>query len=325
MPQPIRRRRRRRRRLNKRFLILVALLALLLVLLIVAIASCSGSSQPEETQPSQDTTPKIGWMEEDGKPYYLQADGTRATGWLELDGKRYLLDESGFPDAGWHEDNGSRYYIEASGELATGTITIDGVAYHFTSTGDPILLVNPWYAVPEGYEPDLVPLSIDISVENSQVDRSCYDALVAMINDCNKECPRLCVVSSYRTHEYQTNSYNRKVQSYLDQGYSQEEAEREAATIIAKPGTSEHQLGLAVDIVDTRDYSLDEKQASLPAQQWLMENSWKYGFVLRYPKGKIDVTGIIYEPWHYRYVGLEVAKELHDSGLTLEEYLQNLS
>ena len=80
-----------------------------------------------------------------------------------------------------------------------------------------------------------------------------------------------------------------------------------------------------MDIIDTRLWALEEEQADLPAQKWLMENSWKYGFILRYPKGKIDVTGIIYEPWHNRYVGLEVAKELHDSGLTLEEYLQNLS
>ena len=326
MQQPPRRRRRRRRRLNKRFLVLVACLAALLILMIVAIASCSGSSpEPEQTVSTEDTTPKVGWMEENGRRYYLNADGTRATGWLELAGKRYLLDEDGFTMYGWHEENGIRYYIKEDGAMATGTVLIDGVNHHFTSAGVPILLVNPWNEVPAGYEPDLVSLSIDISVENSQVDRSCYEALLAMINDCNKECPKVCVVSSYRTNEYQTNSYNRKVQHYLDQGYTQADAEKEAATIIARPGTSEHQLGLAVDIIDTRIWDLVEEQATLPAQQWLMENSWKYGFILRYPKGKIDVTGIIYEPWHYRYVGLEVAKELHDSGLTLEEYLKNLS
>ena len=133
------------------------------------------------------------------------------------------------------------------------------------------------------------------------------------------------MVSGYRTNDYQKNSYERKVQSYIDKGYSQEDAEKEAATIVARPGTSEHQLGLAVDIVDTRLWALEEEQANLPAQQWLMEHSWEYGFVLRYPKGKIDVTGIIYEPWHYRYVGKELAKELHDLGLTLEEYLDRLS
>ena len=325
MAQPVRRRRRRRRRLNKRFVFLVAALVLILILLIVAIVSCTGPSAPAETQPPVDTTPKTGWMEEEGKAYYLLSDGTRATGWLEVDGKRYLLSNEGYPMSGWQEENGSRFYILENGQLATGTVTIEGVTHHFTSTGAPILLVNPWNPVPDGYEPDLVPLSTDISVEGSQVDRSCYDALLAMINDCNKECPKVCVASSYRTHEYQTNSYNRKVQYYLDKGYSQADAEKEAATIIARPGTSEHQLGLAVDIIDTRIWDLVEEQETLPAQQWLMENSWKYGFILRYPKNKIDVTGIIYEPWHYRYVGVEVAKELHDSGLTLEEYLLRLS
>ncbi len=322
------RRRRRRRRLNPRFVILMAVLALLLILLISAIASCSKADPDPTNDPVGTTTdpaPQFGWMEEDGKIYYVNQDGSRPSGWFELDGKRYLLDEDGFVKPGWFQEGENTYYIKNDGAMATGTVQVDGVTYHFTSAGIPILLVNPWNPVPEGYEPDLVPLGMDVSVEGSQVDRSCYDALMEMINACNRTVPRVCVVSSYRTHEYQTNSYNRKVQSYLDKGMSQEQAEKEAATIIAKPGTSEHQLGLAVDIVDTRLWALEEEQENLPAQKWLMEHAWEYGFVLRYPKGKIDQTGIIYEPWHYRYVGKEVAKELHESGLTLEEYLQSIS
>ena len=327
MPQPPQRRRRRRwRRLNKRFLVLVALLAALVTFLICAVVSCSGSSdEPEKTIPTEDTTPKFGWMEENGKPYYLNPDGTRATGWLELDGKRYLLDEDGYPKTGWSEDPDNRYYIKADGSLATGTVEIDGVKYHFTSAGVPILLVNPWNPVPEGYTPDLVTMDTEYGKEGCQVDRSCYDALLTMMKDCNKACPRVYVISGYRSFEYQKNNYDRKVKYYLDQGYSQADAEKEAATVVAVPGTSEHHLGLAVDIIDTRIWDLVEEQETLPAQQWLMENSWKYGFILRYPKDKIDITGIIYEPWHYRYVGLDVAKEIHDSGLTLEEYLEKLS
>ena len=321
-------RRRRRRRLNPRFVMLMAVLVALLILLISVVVSCSKS----DPKPDKETTvttgapaPQFGWMEENGRRYYQNADGTRPTGWLELDGKRYLLDAEGFVKPGWYQENGNTYYIKEDGSMATGTVVIDGVNHHFTSAGAPILLVNPWNPVPDGYAPDLVSLGTDISVEGSQVDRSCYDALMEMINACNKAAPKVCVVSSYRTHEYQTNSYNRKVQSYLDKGYTQEDAEKEAATIIAKPGTSEHQLGLAVDIIDTRLWALEEEQETLPAQKWLMEHAWEFGFVLRYPKNKIDQTGIIYEPWHYRYVGKEVAKELHDSGLTLEEYLSNLS
>lgn len=321
-------RRRRRRRLNPRFLILVAAAAALLILLVCTVVSCSGSnpqSGGETTGSTAEPVPQFGWMEEDGRKYYVNQDGSRPTGWFELDGKRYLLDAEGFVKPGWFEENGTTYYIKEDGAMATGTVQIEGKNYHFTSAGVPILVVNPWNPVPEGYEPDLVSLSTDVSVEGSQVDRSCYDALMEMINACNKAAPRVCVVSSYRTHEYQTNSYNRKVQSYLDKGYTQEDAEKEAATIIAKPGTSEHQLGLAVDIIDTRLWALEEEQETLPAQKWLMEHSWEFGFILRYPKDKIEKTGIIYEPWHYRYVGKEVAKEIHDSGLTLEEYLENLS
>ena len=105
-------------------------------------------------------------------------------------------------------------------------------------------------------------------------------------------------------------------------GYDAEEADQKAATVVARPGTSEHELGLAVDIVDADYQQLDEGQASTPVQQWLMEHCWEYGFILRYPDGKSDLTGIIYEPWHYRYVGVETAQALRESGQCLEEYLQ---
>ena len=90
---------------------------------------------------------------------------------------------------------------------------------------------------------------------------------------------------------------------------------------MAVPGTSEHQLGLALDIVDRSNQNLDESQEDTAVQQWLMKHSWEYGFILRFPTGKSDVTGIIYEPWHYRYVGKEAAKEIYDRGICLEEYL----
>ena len=88
------------------------------------------------------------------------------------------------------------------------------------------------------------------------------------------------------------------------------------------PGTSEHQLGLAVDLVDASYQVLDEAQASTPAQQWLMAHCWEYGFILRYPAEKQDITGIIYEPWHYRYVGRDHAQAIRQSGQCLEEFLQ---
>ena len=131
--------------------------------------------------------------------------------------------------------------------------------------------------------------------------------------------PTIC--SSYRTQEKQEQLYQNKVDRLAAQGWSLEEAKVEAAKSVAIPGTSEHQLGLAVDIVDKHSQVLDNSQADTPAQQWLMEHSWEYGFILRYPEGKSEITGIIYEPWHYRYVGKEAAAEIHELGLCLEEYL----
>ena len=107
----------------------------------------------------------------------------------------------------------------------------------------------------------------------------------------------------------------------IREGYPENEVEDEAAKVVAYPGTSEHQLGLALDIVDVSYQQLDTEQENTPVQQWLMKNSWKYGFVLRYPTDKSDITGIIYEPWHYRYVGKEAAAEIYENKLCLEEYL----
>ena len=267
----------------------------------------------------------VGFTEVEGDRYYFDTEGCYLTGWQEVDGKRYYLGEDGVACTGWLQQEDAVYYLKEDGAMARGCVVIDGVNHYFTSTGAPILVLNPWNSLPEGYEPDLVELSSSYATANNRVDRSCYDALIKMMKACNKVCPQVCVLSAYRSVEQQTKNYNKKVNSYLKQGYSQEEAERLAAQVVAVPGTSEHHSGLAVDIIDTRLWALEEEQADLPAQQWLMEHCWEYGFILRYPKDKIDVTGIIYEPWHYRYVGLELAKELHDLGLTLEEYMTMLT
>ena len=183
---------------------------------------------------------------------------------------------------------------------------------------DPLLLVNPWNAVPEDYAVSLVSIG-----DGESVDQRCYGDLMQMLDDCavyGNAQPYVC--SSYRTNDTQTRLYQNKVDRLIAQGYSPSDARTEAAKAVAIPGTSEHQLGLAVDIVDLRYQVLDAGQEDTATQQWLMQNSWKYGFILRYPNDKTAVTGIIYEPWHYRYVGRENAKAIYESGLCLEEYLQ---
>lgn len=183
-----------------------------------------------------------------------------------------------------------------------------------------LTLVNPWNNVPENWQVD--PVSIG---NGHRVDRACYDDLMAMLEGCREAGHRPVVKSSYRTQATQKQLYENKVRQWIGYGYDEEAARKKAATIVAVPGTSEHQLGWAVDIVDDRYHGLNEKQATMPAQIWLMEHCWEYGFILRYPVDKSEVTGIIYEPWHYRYVGVELAMEMKDSGLCLEEYLEQLT
>ena len=118
--------------------------------------------------------------------------------------------------------------------------------------------------------------------------------------------------------------FNRKINQYKAKGYDDNEAYNIAKTIVAIPGTSEHNLGLAADIVTPSYQTLDEGFAQTEAFRWLSENAADYGFILRYPKGKGDITGIIYEPWHYRYVGQAAAKVITEQGICLEEYLHRI-
>ena len=179
-----------------------------------------------------------------------------------------------------------------------------------------LLLVNPWNPIPENYEPELTYL------RNGQaVDSRCYPELQQMMDDCRAAGFDPLICASYRTMEKQEALFEDKEARLIREGCPENEVEAEAAKVVAYPGTSEHQLGLALDIVDVSYQQLDTEQENTPVQQWLMKNSWKYGFVLRYPTDKSDITGIIYEPWHYRYVGKEAAAEIYENKLCLEEYL----
>ncbi len=324
---PVRRRRRRRRRkLNPRFFMMVGVLAVLLILLICLLSRCGNDQNPADSTTTSPTETQLphGWKEENGVRFFLGPDGTRLTGWQDIEGSRYFFDSNGELMTGWLVEGDRKFYLCENGAMARGRVEVDGQVQYFTADGAPIIYVNAENPIPEGYEPILEPLGLAISVEGSLVDTTCYEALVKMLTDCNKEAPTVCVVSSYRTVEQQTKNFNRKVETLKAQGMTEEQAKIEAAKVISVPGTSEHHLGLAVDIVDTRSWNLNEEQENLPGQKWLMNNCWRYGFILRYPVGTEEQTGIIYEPWHYRYVGTELAEELHKSGLTLDEYLKNL-
>ena len=183
---------------------------------------------------------------------------------------------------------------------------------------DLLMVVSAASPLPEGYVPIL-----DIVVGEYELDERCAAKCLQMIEDCQAAgmgLPMIC--SAYRTQEYQEMLYENKVVRVMQEDWlSYEDALIKAATVVAVPGTSEHQTGLAADIMDEVYPYLNEWQEHTQAQAWLMEHAPDYGFILRYPPEASDITGIVYEPWHYRYVGEKFAREITKRGLTLEEYV----
>ena len=169
-----------------------------------------------------------------------------------------------------------------------------------------LILVNPWNEIPEDYDIETA------DIEDGYVaDVRIQDALCEMLSDCRAAGYSPMIVSTFRTRETQQYLYDHTANK----------------SDTAVPGHSEHECGLAADIIDSgsagwSDPLIDE-QEDMPAQIWLMEHCQDYGFILRYPKDKEEITGIIYEPWHYRYVGKEHAANIMSNGLCLEEYLEN--
>lgn len=179
-----------------------------------------------------------------------------------------------------------------------------------------LTLVNDAHPMPEKYVPELAKLD----KENS-VDKRILKPLKKMLKDAEKAGVSLYVCSSYRSVERQQELYDVYMKKYVAAGKSQWEALKETREGTAYPGRSEHGIGLAVDIISNNYTKLDKKQQETKEAKWLAENCYKYGFILRYPVDKTDITGVIYEPWHYRYVGVEDATEIMKRGITLEEYL----
>ena len=180
-----------------------------------------------------------------------------------------------------------------------------------TDTPWNLILVNRWHPLPEGYEPQLMTLS-----NGKQVDERIYPSLQKMFDQACSEGVYPIVASAYRTAEKQQSIMDEKIAAYQANGYSAEKAKTEAEKWVAIPGTSEHQLGLAVDINADGIHS-----AGYEVYDWLDKHAHEYGFIRRFPESKTDITGVANEPWHYRYVGKKVAAEIHDRGICLEEYL----
>ena len=181
-------------------------------------------------------------------------------------------------------------------------------------------LVNKAHPMTEADVPEVAIETVDAN--GYQVDVRIMQDLEAMFADARAAGRNPMICSAFREWDMQVSLYENKIERVMqEEGLTQEEAAIKASTVVAKPGTSEHQVGLALDIVSSDYQELDEAQMETEDQKWLMENSWKYGFILRYPMDKSDITGIIFEPWHYRYVGKKAAKEITEQNITLEEYV----
>ena len=201
--------------------------------------------------------------------------------------------------------------------------------------GRNLMLLNNDYELPEDFKWDLVYWkngeSVDALSLNSAkydsvdaVDRAAYQPLKDMFKAAEEAGVPLELVSAYRSISLQDRLFTRSVNSYISEGYSKQQAIEKANYARTFSGTSEHNTGLGFDILQKGSYYLTSQFENTAQFKWLMENAENYGFILRYQKDKIDVTGIMYEPWHFRYVGVEHAKKINELGFCLEEYIEYL-
>ena len=189
---------------------------------------------------------------------------------------------------------------------------------------DPLMvLVNHTSKMPDDYTFDTKECGSATAVNKTLQTVAC-DAFLSMQKAAADDGVTVWMQSGYRSVKYQTSLYERKTKYYLDKGYDNATAKEKAAAVVNPPGYSEHNCGLAADLNSPEHTGLDEGFEKTAAFRWLCEHAGDYGFILRYPKDAEDKTEIIYEPWHWRYVGVENAAKINASGLCFEEYIETL-
>lgn len=196
---------------------------------------------------------------------------------------------------------------------------VDTTNVQGASTDWNLILANPDTAVADDFKVETA-----VVQGTKEIDKRIVDIAKKMLDDAKKDGIDLLVCSGYRSVEKQQSLFDNSINGYVAQGYSKEDAIKYTKAYYAVPGTSEHHTGLAMDMVTPSYQTLDAKYAETDAAKWLLNNADKYGFILRYPKDKEDITKITFEPWHYRYVGEEHAKIMKEKNLCFEEYLKTL-
>ena len=180
-----------------------------------------------------------------------------------------------------------------------------------------LILINKQHPIPDGYTFELETIK-----DGMQCDKRIISDLLNMMQGAKDDGATLIIRSPYRDLSRQEYLFGRKITLYMGRGMSYMDAYKLASTAVTVPGASEHQIGLALDITSETYLDLNEGFADTLEGQWLAEHSYEYGFILRYPKDKEYITSIEFEPWHFRYVGVEAATIIHNEGITLEEFWQ---
>ena len=286
------------------------ILILTLILCLAAAFTSCGKDEPEET-PEGDVLPGVS-DEKDSADEGEDLDGTDVPDVTDEPKQPDEPDEPEEPEApeaqkpdpekNPPQGDGSDY-----GVPIVSTLTADD--------GNLLVLVNKEYTISRDYYPtDMVDIDGSLSTnQNLKVKREAYDAYLAMLKDAQAEGLNFCICSAYRGFEVQESLYYNSLASngkeYTDK-------------MFAYPGRSEHHTGYAIDVTSaSMNWGLSQDYADYPDGAWIAEHCDEYGFIIRYPKGKEDITGYMYEPWHIRYVGVEIAKEITEAGITFEEYL----
>ena len=219
----------------------------------------------------------------------------------------------------WQNTQGSPVMPAGTSSAASTTKTSYVVSDSHADSGL-LWLVNPDNPLPSSFTPSKL-----ADHHGIRLHASAYTAYNQMLAAMTAEggIHGLQLISAYRPYDYQRNLFDRKVSELVSQGHSVTIADELASKTLQRPGASEHQTGLALDV--TVSGQLTQDFAETKAGQWLADNSHRFGFIIRYPRYKTDITQIIYEPWHLRYVGIPHAHIIWENGITLEEYAQFIS
>lgn len=194
-------------------------------------------------------------------------------------------------------------------------VSSDFENYSFDKDDWKIMLVNKQHPIPDDYT-----FNLSVIKDWMMCDSRILESLLLMMKDAKDAGHPLAINSPYRQMSDQVFLFDRKINKYMGLGMSYMDAYKTTAYSVTVPGASEHQLGLALDIVGSGSNVLNEAFGETETGIWLRENAHNYGFILRYPKGKEYITSIEYEPWHFRYVGVEAATIIYENDLCLEEF-----